>query len=229
MYGGDAIDLAGPVSFGPTFRVVRSSIRAHRPLPQPGAVPSIEASPVISERWRNATVRTIRRFLKPLLAGGYLLHDHPDSGPKLHAKCSQVQGKVDASTCEDVIRQVDVAGHGNHARRAGYPARASVLPAGSRKLGRRATHSIRGRGESQQEAVTLSDNYMMACRACPASKADLLPIQNGGRHDRSSACIQSTLQFISSTGTIFPPARTKAFKFPPRLKVPVIFGPMPPV
>jgi tetracycline 7-halogenase / FADH2 O2-dependent halogenase len=85
---------------------------------------------------------TVHRLQRPQLAEGYLLHDHPEFGPRLRAICKQVQGKLDASARENVMRQVDiaiepidVAGLGDHGRRNWYPAEAADLLAAVRKLG----------------------------------------------------------------------------------------------
>ena len=90
---------------------------------------------------------TARRLQRPGLAGGFLLNDHWDFGPRLHSCCDRVlhafphgglTAASRASLIDDVYRAIepfDVAGLGNRSRRNWHPVAAGDLLAACGKLG----------------------------------------------------------------------------------------------
>lgn len=85
---------------------------------------------------------TVRRLGTPDRAGGYLMHDHPQFGPRLHEICLQVAGGLGGIDRQDLMRQVnaaiepiDVAGLGVPGRRNWFPVEAADLLGASSKLG----------------------------------------------------------------------------------------------
>jgi FADH2 O2-dependent halogenase len=88
-----------------------------------------------------------RRLLRPELAGGFLLNEHPDFSPRLHSCCGRVLHEISrgglttaeqASLTDEiyhVIEPFDVAGLCDRARRNWHPVAARDLLNASAKLG----------------------------------------------------------------------------------------------
>jgi FADH2 O2-dependent halogenase len=84
---------------------------------------------------------TARRLHKPHLAGGFLMHNHPEFGPGMRMCCERARNELNASQRQDLLQDIqqliepfDVAGLGDSMRQNWYPVSASDLLRASHKV-----------------------------------------------------------------------------------------------